>query len=94
MSKPQTSNLKHVIISPMKPAAEQIRIRYLYRRKILRGEIQVSHQTAKKLVGPDTAYHLYGKHTVSEEGKGNPPSRKATAGRKLKGKGKGKSRNS
>ena len=87
----------------MKPAAEQIRIRYLYRRKILNGELNVSHKTAKRLVGPDCAYHLYGRHTESKvqspeskvkTGKENPPSHKATAGKKVKGKGKGKSRNS
>jgi len=53
----------------MKPAAEQIRIRYLYRRMILNGEISVSLSTAKKMVGPDCAYHLYGTHTPSGEGK-------------------------
>jgi len=70
MSKPQTSNLKHVIIFPMKPEAEKIRIRYLYRRKILNGELNVSHSTAKRMVGPDCAYHLYGRHSSSGEEKG------------------------
>ena len=46
----------------MKPEAEKIRIRYLYRRMILSGEIKVSHRTAKRMVGPDCAYHLYGTH--------------------------------
>jgi hypothetical protein len=50
----------------MKPEAEIIRIRYLYRRKILNGELNVSHSTAKRMVGPDCAYHLYGKHTESK----------------------------
>ncbi len=72
----------------MKPEAEKIRIRYLYRRKILNGELNVSHSTAKRMVGPDCAYHLYGRHSSSGEEKGNPPSRKATAGRKIKGKEK------
>jgi len=44
----------------MKPEAERIRIRYLYRRKILSGEINVQRHTAKRLIGPDCAYHLYG----------------------------------
>ena len=83
-SKFLTSNLKHVIIFPMKPEAERIRIRYLYRRKILNGELNVSHSTAKRMVGPDCAYHLYGKHSSSGEEKG----------KRLKGKGKEKSRNS
>ena len=47
----------------MKPEAERIRIRYLYRRMILNGELNVSHGTAKRMVGPDCAYHLYGRHT-------------------------------
>jgi hypothetical protein len=54
----------------MKPEAEKIRIRYLYRRKILNGELNVSHSTAKRMVGPDCAYHLYGTHTPSGEVKG------------------------
>lgn len=81
-AKHQTSNIKHAIIPPMKPSAEQIRIRYLVRRKILSGEIRVSHQTAKRLVGPDTAYHLYGKHSPYEQEKG----------KRGKGKGEGKAR--
>jgi hypothetical protein len=44
----------------MNPEAEKIRIRYKYRRMILRGEIKVPHEAAKKLIGPDCAYHLYG----------------------------------
>jgi len=61
----------------MKPEAERIRIRYLYRRKILSGEIRVSRHTAKRLIGPDCAYHLYGRHVPKVEGKG----------KRLKGKG-------
>ena len=47
----------------MKPDAEKIRLRYLYRQKILNGELVVSHRTARRMIGPDCAYHLYGKHT-------------------------------
>jgi len=43
----------------MNPKAEKIRIRYLYRRKVLSGDIKVPLGTAKRLVGPDCAYHLY-----------------------------------
>jgi len=39
--------------------AEEIRIRYLYRNLILRGKIRLSLEAARKLVGPDCAYHLY-----------------------------------
>ena len=51
----------------MNPKAEQIRLRYLYRTKLLRGEIKVPLGTAKKLVGPDCVYHLY---STFETGKG------------------------
>jgi hypothetical protein len=43
----------------MKIRAEEIRIRYLYRHLILRGKVKVSFETARRLVGPDCAYHLY-----------------------------------
>jgi hypothetical protein len=43
----------------MNPKAEEIRIRYLYRTLILRGQLQLPLQAAIPLVGPDCAYHLY-----------------------------------
>jgi len=43
----------------MKKMAEEIRIHYLYRHLILRGEVKVSFESARRLVGPDCAYHLY-----------------------------------
>jgi hypothetical protein len=69
----------------MKPSAEQIRIRYLYRRKILSGELIVSHSTAKRMVGPDCAYHLYGTKTKP---KAQNTKAKGTTGREIGGKGK------
>ncbi len=42
----------------MNPKAEEIRIRYLYRTLILRGQLQLPLQAAIPLVGPDCAYHL------------------------------------
>ena len=48
--------------------AESIRIRYKYRRMILRGEMKIPHEAAVKLVGPDCAYHLYGNYK-GESGK-------------------------
>ncbi len=74
----------------MKPEAEIIRIRYLYRRKILNGELNVSHSTAKRMVGPDCAYHLYGRHTPSEEGKGKRLKGKGEMGQDTRNKGQGK----
>ena len=43
----------------MDPRAEEIRLRYLYRRAILRGQVRVPLASALKLVGPDCAFHLY-----------------------------------
>jgi hypothetical protein len=40
--------------------ADEIRLRYLYRKMILMGKAKVSFETARRLVGPDCAYHLYG----------------------------------
>ncbi len=43
----------------MERKAEEIRIRYLYRDLVLRKKIRVPLACAKKIVGPDCAYHLY-----------------------------------
>jgi len=69
----------------MKPKAEQIRIRYLYRRMILNGEIKVHRHTARKLIGPDCAYHLYGRLTEPKD-QHPSPSAKASGDKKPKGK--------
>jgi len=66
----------------MKPEAERIRIRYLYRRKILNGEITLQRHTAKRLIGPDCAYHLYG-----VKGKSEAQAAKARGGKRQKAKG-------
>ena len=39
--------------------SETIRLKYKYRDLILRGKIKVPLKFAKKLIGPDCAYHLY-----------------------------------
>ena len=41
--------------------AEEIRVRYQYRRLILSGQTGLPQKTAAKLIGPDCAYHLYSK---------------------------------
>jgi len=41
--------------------SEEIRLRYLYRDLILRGKARVSLESARNLVGPDCAFHLYGR---------------------------------
>jgi hypothetical protein len=43
----------------MNRTSDEIRIRYLYRNLILRGKIKLSLESARKLIGPDCAYHLY-----------------------------------
>jgi len=43
----------------MSRKSEEIRIRYLYRNMVLRGQLQLPLKTAIKIIGPDCAYHLY-----------------------------------
>jgi hypothetical protein len=43
----------------MNRTAEEMRIRYLYRTLILKKKIILPLDAAKKLIGPDCAYHLY-----------------------------------
>jgi hypothetical protein len=38
---------------------EEIRLKYLYRNLIIRGKVRVSWESARRLVGPDCAFHLY-----------------------------------
>jgi len=52
-------------MAPMGSSPEEIRLRYLYRSIILRGKDQLPLEVAKKLVGPDCAYHLY--FTVTDQ---------------------------
>jgi hypothetical protein len=39
--------------------SEEIRLRYLYRRLLIDGKVRISFEAARRLVGPDCAYHLY-----------------------------------
>ena len=43
----------------MKRSGEEIRLRYQYRNLILSGKVRLSLEAARRLVGPDCAYHLY-----------------------------------
>ena len=61
----------------MNPKAEQIRKRYLYRRLILSGDARISRETAKRMIGPDCAYQLYG--TVQRERTAQRPKKKAVS---------------
>ena len=50
----------------MEPAdAEVTRILNLYRRLVLLGKVRLPFAEARKLVGPDCAYHLYFRHAPS-----------------------------
>jgi hypothetical protein len=44
----------------MNRKSDEIRLRYLYRNLVLRKKIRLSLDSARRLVGPDCAYHLYG----------------------------------
>lgn len=43
----------------MTDTSEELRLRYRYRKLILDGKISLSLESAKKMIGPDCAYHLY-----------------------------------
>ncbi len=49
----------------MSRMSEEIRLRYLYRDLILTGKVTLSLESAKKLVGPDCAFHLYSSKTLT-----------------------------
>jgi len=53
----------------VKPAAEEVRLRYLYRSLILRGRLRLPPEAARPLVGPDCAYHLYRYETGRRSGR-------------------------
>ena len=40
-------------------AAREARLRYLYQSLILSGKARISLGAAKRLIGPDRAFHLY-----------------------------------
>lgn len=50
----------------MNEKADAIRKKYHYRRLILTGKIALARQAAVKLIGPDTAYHLYAQPRKNE----------------------------
>lgn len=41
------------------PKAEALRIKTLYRRLIMEGKVSLPVEEARRLVGPDCAFHLY-----------------------------------
>jgi hypothetical protein len=44
-------------------AGEEIRRKYLYRRLVMTGKAKLGFDAARRLVGPDCAYHLYSTKT-------------------------------
>ncbi len=51
--------LRPAVEAGMKRSGEEIRLRYQYRNLILSGKVRLSLESARRLVGPDCAYHLY-----------------------------------
>jgi hypothetical protein len=48
---------------------EARRILARYRRLILLGSLRLPLEAARRIVGPDCAYHLYGRHTGVKTGR-------------------------
>jgi hypothetical protein len=65
----------------VKASLEAQRIRNLYRRLVLLGVVKLPLAAARKLVGPDCAYHLYFRHARG------PAARKGRAGRAARRRG-------
>jgi|GEM_PF-1444270 hypothetical protein len=57
-------------MAAMGNSPEEIRLRYLYRRIVLSGKVRLPLEAARRLVGPDCAYHLYA--TVQDQGGETP----------------------
>ncbi|KJR40199.1 hypothetical protein MCHI_003903 [Candidatus Magnetoovum chiemensis] len=49
--------------------AQDMRLKYLYRRLIISGKVKIPYKAAARLVGPDCAYHLYSTIGVSKKDK-------------------------
>lgn len=55
--------------------AEALRKKHLYRSLILSGKLKLHHQSARRLVGPDCAYHLYSHLNASDFSEEAEPSK-------------------
>jgi len=54
--------------------AEEMRLRALYRKRAMRGEIKgVPLKALRTFTGPDCAYHLYSTIGAKKENAGNEP---------------------
>jgi len=52
----------------MSERLEALRILSRYRRMVLLGRAKLPLDAARRLVGPDTAYHLYFRHAAPRRG--------------------------
>ena len=52
--------------------AERLRLKYKYRKLILTGVLNLPHEEAVRLLGPDCAYHLYSKTRSRPSSKSRP----------------------
>ena len=55
------------MIGAMSERLEALRILSRYRRMVLLGRARLPLDAARRLVGPDCAYHLYFRHAASRE---------------------------
>lgn len=65
------------------PKADEIRLRYLYRRYVIEGGKKgkkIPAEAGRRLVGPDTAFHLYGGFSESGENKVEKQEKKRKGG--------------
>jgi hypothetical protein len=65
----------------MASSPDEIRLRYLYRRLVLGGSVRLPLDAARRLVGPDCAYHLYATgQAPRQEPAPEPPAGRETTG--------------
>jgi hypothetical protein len=60
----------------MSERLEALRILSRYRRMVLLGRARLPLEQARRLVGPDCAYHLYFRHAAAPAAKRRPRRRK------------------
>ncbi len=52
-------------LAARRQSAETLRVLQRYKRLVLLGKVQLPWAIARRLVGPDCAYHLYGRTSVA-----------------------------
>ncbi len=61
------NKIKRSVGTDMNAKSEEIRLRYAYRNLVLSGKVRLSFESARGLIGPDCAYHLYGMITSARK---------------------------